>query len=475
MAVAACAYWAVSLATAHSDELPARPNILLILVDDLGYGELGCQGNLEIPAPHIDALATGGIRFTQGYVTCSYCSPSRAGLMTGRYQTRFGYEHNPVGRGNLDPQAGLPTTERTLATHLKRAGYRTGLIGKWHLGGTEPFHPLKHGFDEFYGFLHEGHFFVPPPYEGVLSFLRVRELSAEFGGRRRDGDVIWSTHTPMNEPPYDENNPLLRGTEPIVEPKYLTDALTREATTFLEKNRNEPFFLYLSYNAVHSPMQAAHTYLQKFAHIKDLHRRVFAGMLANLDDSVGTVMARLRELDLEEKTLIFFISDNGGPTRELTSSNRPLRGGKGDLYEGGVRVPFVMQWKGRLPAGKTFDHPVITTDVFATVAALSGVAPDAERPLDGVNLWPFLTNEQSGPPHDSLFWRMSPRAALRHGDWKLVRGVDGWELYDLSRDIAESRDLATAQPDLLADLFGRWESLNAQMIEPVYLPPGRRR
>lgn len=453
-----------------------KPNILVIFVDDIGYGELGCQGNPQIPTPHIDSLAGNGVRFTNGYVTASYCSPSRAGLLTGRYQTRFGHELNPTGRHNLDPRAGLPLSELTLAKHLKKAGYATGLIGKWHLGGTEKFHPLHHGFDGFFGFLHEGHFYVPPPYRNTVSFLRKKTLPPECGGREIQCNIIWSSHVGRDEPPYDEKNPLLRGTQPVREDTHLTDAFTREAVAFIDRHRKQPFSLYLAYNAVHSPMQSATKYLERFKHIDDIHRRVFAGMLANLDDGVGTVLDKLREHSLEENTLIFFLSDNGGPTAELTSHNGPLRGGKGSLYEGGIRIPFLVQWKGTLPAGRTYDRPVISTDIFATASAAAGLDPPRDRKLDGVDLIPYLTGRTVEVPHDCLFWRMGRRGALRKGGWKIVReagrghGEPRVELYDLNSDAGETRDLALERPDKLRELLSHWENLNAEMVEPVWTP-----
>ena len=419
-----------------------RPNILLIFVDDLGYGELGCQGNPEIPTPHIDALARGGIRFTSGYVSAPYCSPSRAGLLTGRYQTRFGHERNFIGKQNLDSSIGLPTGERTLADALREAGYATGLVGKWHLGGVEAYHPQSRGFDEFFGFLHEGHFYVPPPYEGVVSHLREKE------------------------PPYDANNPILRGREEIRETAYLTDALTREALAFIDRHRDEPFFLYLSYNAIHSPMQARREDVKRFVHIDDEHRRVFAGMLAALDEGVGAVMDRLRDLGIERATLVFFISDNGGPTAELTSSNAPLRGGKGQLWEGGIRIPFIIQWTGHLPVGVTDDRPVIALDVYPTALAAAGAGPGSDRKLDGVNLLPYLTGDRDGPPHEVLFWRYRDRIALRRGDWKLIRQDGPLRLFDLSRDIGEAKDLIKERPEVARELQQALDAINAEMVPP---------
>lgn len=452
-----------------------RPNIVVLLADDLGYGELGCQGNPQIPTPHIDAIASAGIRFTNGYVTASYCSPSRAGLLTGRFPTRFGYEFNLIGAQNEDPTAGLPADQITLAQHLHNGGYTTAVVGKWHLGGTAGYHPLRRGFDEFFGFLHEGHFFVPPPYRGVTTMLRRKTLPDGGQGRWIDGSLVYSTHMGHDEPPYDANNPILRGGQPVEEAAYFTDALTREAVDFIGRHHDKPFFLYLAYNAVHSPLQAADAYMERFRHIEDIHRRVFAGMLGNLDDSVGAVMKKLCDEGIEENTLVFFISDNGGPTRELTSSNLPLRGGKGEVYEGGIRVPFLAQWKGRIPAGEVYSHPVISLDVYATSAAVAGVPVPKNRPIDGVDLLPFLTGRQNGRPHDVLFWRQRQRTAVRVGDWKLLRNPkrkadQDWQLYNLAEDMSETNNLASNAPEKLRELKAVWDRLNGEMIESIWPP-----
>lgn len=453
------------------------PNIVLLVADDLGYGELGCQGNRQIPTPHIDSIAKNGIRFTDGYVTAAFCSASRAGLLTGRYQTRFGYEFNPIGAKNEDPAAGLPVAEQTLADVLVDSGYVTGLVGKWHLGGTANYNPLRRGFDEFFGFLHEGHYFVPPPYRGTESWLRRKVLPGGGSGRwtSTDGRLTYSTHMGSGEPDYDADNPIYRAGQPVEEREYLTDAFTREAADFVDRNSDRPFFLYLAYNAVHSPMQGADKYMQKFSHIEDIQRRIFAAMLSNLDDSVGSVLGKLREKNLEENTLVFFISDNGGPTKELTSSNLPLRDGKGSVYEGGIRVPFLAQWKGTWPAGKEFRQPVVSLDVFATAAALSNAQLDRRKVYDGVNLSPFIADEKTGPVHDRLFWRMGNRTAMRVGDWKLLRNPQGrtgldWELYNLATDQSEQKNQAAAQPTKLTEMIASWEKLNGQMIAPVWSP-----
>ncbi len=446
-----------------------RPNIVILFADDLGYGELGCQGNPEIPTPHIDSIAEAGIRFTNGYVSAPNCSPSRAGLLTGKYQTRFGYEFNPVGARNENPQIGLPRSERTIAEILQRAGYTTGLIGKWHLGGTAEYHPRRRGFDEFFGFLHEGHFFVPPPWRGVTTMLRRQALPDGSQGRWEESEsLVYSTHMGQNEPPYDANNPILRDGQPVTEEMYLTDAFTRESLDFIDRHKDKPFFLYLSYNAVHSPLQAKNADMEPFSQIEDVHRRIFSGMLASLDNSVGAVLDKIRGAGLEQTTLIFFLSDNGGPTRELTSSNAPLRGEKSQVYEGGLRVPFLVQWKGQLPAGKTYQEPVISLDIFATALAAAGL-PLPEG-IDGVNLLPYLKEEANGSPHDTLYWRQGPRTALLANPWKLLT-MDGgkrWELYHLEDDISESQDLAEVEPDQLEKLKQIWERLDGEMAEPRF-------
>ena len=444
-----------------------RPNVVFIVADDLGYGELGCYGGRDIPTPQLDALAAGGVRFTNGYVTAPFCAASRAALLTGRYQTRFGFEFNPIGAKNAAPGIGLPVAEKTVADHLRDTGYATALVGKWHLWGTAEFHPQRRGFDEFFGFLHEGHTYVPAPWHGVTTWLRRRALPDAGRGRwtSPDGRIVWSTHLNTNEPDYDADNPILRNSQPADERGNLTDAFTREACDFIGRHRAQPFFLYLAYNAVHSPMQGADAYLQRFAHIEDIHRRIFAAMLAQLDDSVGQVLARLRETGVADRTLIVFLSDNGGPTKELTSSNAPLRGGKGELREGGIRVPFIASWSGRIPAGRVVDDPVGAMDATAAALEVAGVQRGKFK-LDGVSLLPLLTTQTKPDPGRALFWRVGKKNALRRGDWKLIREGAAWQLYDLTRDIGETNDLAAQEPARVKQLASLWDEWNAQQIEP---------
>jgi arylsulfatase A-like enzyme len=416
-----------------------KPNVVVILADDLGYGELGFQGRSEFATPHLDSIASSGVRFTQGYVSAPFCCPSRAGLMTARYQTRFGHELNVVGKRNLDPAIGLPLREKTMANHFQNAGYRTGLVGKWHLGGVDKFHPQNRGFDEFFGFLHEGHFYYPPPYRGGLTRLRV------------------------NEPPYDDDTPLLRGREVVEEKAYLTDALGREAAGFIDRNHEKPFFLYLAFNAIHSPMQAPVAMLEEFEGLRGEQRRLFAAMTRAMDNATGQVLSKLREKGLEQDTLICFLSDNGGPTAELTSSNLPLRGGKGHLFEGGIRVPFAMQWKGRIPAGSVSNQVVSSLDILPTSLAAAGLPTPAN--LDGVN----VLDTASLAHRKSLFWRYGPSLALRRGNWKVVKQRTAeFQLFDLDRDPGETNDLSFAKSEIKKDLVAELETTNQQMAAPLW-------
>jgi arylsulfatase A-like enzyme len=436
LTLAAVLFAALPLAAADS-----KPNVLLIVADDLGYADLGFHGCKDIPTPHIDRLASEGVRCTNGYVTGPYCSPTRAGLLTGRYQTRFGHEFNPGGGGGGGNQ-GLPLTETTLADRLRSAGYATGMVGKWHLGGAERFNPVKRGFDDFFGFLGGAHSYFPA---------------------------------------MDRAAPILRGTSPVEEKEYLTDAFAREAVAFIERNKSRPFFLYLTFNAVHTPMHATEARLGKFASIAEGQRRTYAAMTSAMDDAVGAVLAKLRDANLEQNTLVVFISDNGGPTMRGTtvngSSNAPLRGSKRTTLEGGIRVPFLARWPGRLPAGKTYDAPVIQLDIFPTVLAAAGVESRPEWKLDGVDLLPHFSGEKPGAPHEALYWRFGAQMAIRRGDWKLVRydqnaegmqGTSPARLYNLAADIGESADLATEHPDKVKSLQADWDAWNAGNIAPLW-------
>jgi arylsulfatase A-like enzyme len=415
-----------------------KPNIILIVADDLGYGELGCQGNKEIPTPNIDSIAHNGVRFTQGYVSAPLCSPSRAGLMTGRYQQRFGHEFNPGKPTNPSEDFGLPLSETMLPARLKELGYKTGMVGKWHLGIKPEFHPQKRGFDEFFGFLGAAHAYV-----------------------RSDAGA----------------DPILRGTEPVSESEYLTDAFAREAEAFIERHHEETFFLYLPFNAVHMPLQSIQKYLDRFPQIKDEKRKTFAAMASAMDDAVGRVLAKVCAHKLEEKTLLFFISDNGGPTLTTTSSNVPLRGYKAQVLEGGIRTPFMLQWPGRVPAGKIYDHPVSSLDIHPTALVAAGGAVPPDRKLDGVDLAPFLTGMSPAKPHETLCWRMGEKCAIRHGDWKLVKeqGEKEWSLFNLADDVGEKENLAKKRPAKVKELKGLYDKWEKQLQQPKWTRQDNRR
>jgi arylsulfatase A-like enzyme len=430
------AFLVVGAAPASSAE-SGRPNVLVIVADDLGYADLGFQGGKDIPTPRLDALCKSGVRCTNGYVSGPYCSPTRAGLLTGRYQTRFGHEFNPGGGADV----GLPLSETTLADRLKAVGYKTGWVGKWHLGSADKFHPMKRGFDETFGFLGGAHPYFP-----------------------------------------ERGAPIYRGGEVVAEKEYLTDAFAREAVAFLDRHKQETFFLYLAFNAVHTPMHATEDRLKLFPAIEDKTRHTYAAMTLAMEEAVAKVLDKLRAEQLEENTLIFFISDNGGPTMQGTtingSRNTPLRGSKRTTLEGGIRVPFVVSWKGRLPAGQTYDKPVIQLDILPTALAAAGVAVQTEWKLDGVNLLPYLTGKDTGTPHDVLYWRFGEQMAIRQGDWKLVRYdpvADGErgratpaKLYNLAADIGESKDLAATEPEKLKQLESLWQKWNATLAKPLW-------
>ncbi len=403
-----------------------RPNIVLIIADDLGYADLGVQGSLDVLSPHIDSLAANGARFTSGYVSSPVCSPTRAGLMTGRYQQRFGHETNPPRPA--PPGVGLPLEEVTIADKLKAAGYATGLVGKWHLGTEMPFHPLNRGFDEFFGFLSDQHSYID-----------------------------WSSDT---------TDPILRDFDPVFETSYLTEALTRKAVAFVQRHKGGPFFLCLTYNAVHSPMETPpQQYMDRFSGVTDPKRRTFLAMLAAMDDGVGDVLGALRAAGVEEETLVILHSDNGG----RTSVNTPLRGEKSQLWEGGIRVPFLVQWKGRVPAGLVYDNPVMQLDIFTTALAAAGVEPPSDRAIDGVNLIPYLDGTDPGAPHAALFWRSGNPSAARKGDWKLFEdGVNPPQLFDLAEDIGETKDLASLRPDIVSELEADLAAWEAQLVPPLW-------
>ena len=400
----------------------------------MGYGDIGVHGCKDIPTPHIDSLAKNGVRCTSGYVSGPYCSPTRAGLMTGRYQNRFGHEFNPGP--TPDAEFGLPLTETTLAQRLKDAGYATGMVGKWHLGQERKFHPMSRGFQEFYGFL-----------GGARSFFPIEG-------------------TP------NVNQAMLRGYEPVPENEpYTTDTFTREATAFIDRHAKDPWFLYLTYNAVHTPMHATEKYLARFKNVADERRRTYCGMMSAMDDGIGAVLKKLDENQLTENTLIFFVSDNGGPPVNGSHQRHPPRQQGPDL---GRRHP-------RAVSGAVEGHAPRRQD-------LRSAGDPARLPSDGAGRGRRrsqgrqlrrrepaaapATARSPTPPHETLYWRFGQQMAIRHGNYKLVKAVgnDKPELYDLAADIGESKDLSTTKPEIYKDLTARYDAWNKTLAEPRWLP-----
>ena len=429
-----------------------QPNVLVIIADDLGYADIGVHGGKEVPTPNIDALAASGVRCTSGYVSAPYCSPSRAGFLTGRAATRFGHEFNPhVGD---EAKLGLPLDQRTIANVMHDAGYATALVGKWHQGFDKAHHPQSRGFDDFFGFLVGGH-----------NFLLHKDAEPEFG----------SAHS---------HDMIYRGREVQRLDGYTTDLFTDEALAFMNRNAAKPWFLYLAYNAVHTPLEIVEKHQSRLpAEVKNPARRGYLSLLLGLDDAIGRITAELKAK--HPNTFVFFFSDNGGSGKKPffatnTGINTPLRGDKGQTLEGGIRVPFFVSWPGQLPEGKVYEQPVSALDVLPTAMAVAGalVSEDsakAEATLEGVNLLPHLKGEKADAPHESLAWRFGPQKAIRRGKWKLVdfrdfeaKAQSGWQLFDLDADISETKNLAAGHPELVAELSKAWDDWNAKNVAPLW-------
>lgn len=402
-----------------------KPNIVVLFSDDAGYADFGFQGSKVMPTPHLDKLAEDGIIFTQGYVSASVCGPSRAGLMTGKYQQRFGFEENNVPGYMSEVSAqkrddmGIPLSEKLMGEYLKELGYATAYYGKWHLGGADKYHPCKRGFDEFYGFR---------------------------GGAR-------SYYAYLKEPA-EHLNKLERNFGEFKEPEsYLTDRLAEEAVDFIERHKEVPFFAFVAFNAVHTPMEARPEDLALFPHLEG-KRKTVAAMTVALDRASGLILDKLKELGLNDNTLVIFTNDNGGPTDKNASVNFPLSGTKSNHLEGGIRVPFTITWPAQLEGGKSYDYPVSTLDMIPTFVAAAGGDASVLTDLDGVNLLPYLQGDSTHRPHQKLFWKKSTRAALRDGDWKLIRYPDRpAELFDISKDYAEMHNVAADNPEVLKRMY----------------------
>lgn len=411
-----------------------QPNIVLLFSDDAGYADFGFHGSKIIKTPNLDKLAKQGVRFTQGYVSDPTCGPSRAGLITGKYQQRFGFEENNVPSYMSKVSAadgremGVPVEEITIADYLKKQGYVTSFYGKWHLGGDDRFHPTKRGFDEFYGFR---------------------------GGAR--------SYFPYSKAPPSEMDLMERGFANFVEPEqYLTDALAKEAISFIEKNAKakKPFFTMLSFNAVHTPMDATEEDLKQFPELKG-KRKTVAAMTLALDRACGKVLDKLKELGIEKNTLVVFTNDNGGPTDKNAGVNFPLSGTKSSHLEGGIRVPFLMKWPGKIQPNTTYDFPISTLDLLPTFFTVGGGNTETIKDIDGVDLLPYVNGTNKGRPHEILFWKKDARGVIRKGDWKLIRYPDRpAELYNIPEDISETNNLVSEHPEMVKEMFKelfQWE------------------
>lgn len=418
-----------------------RPNIVFILADDLGYGDVGFTGSTQISTPHIDALAKQGVICTQGYVSAPVCGPSRAGLMTGRNQVNFGFDNNPiVDLPQFDENfVGLPASEKTIAERLADLGYTNGLVGKWHLGEAEHFHPLERGFHEFWGYLGGGHNYFP----------------TKPNGKPYPYKILCN---------YKEPQPIT----------YITDDKGDECVDFIRRHKDESFFLYASFNAPHAPLQATEEDLKLYSHVKDEKRRTYCAMVHRLDVNVGRIVEELKEQEVYENTVIVFFSDNGGPCHHNASLNAPLRGSKGILLEGGIRVPFSITWPEKIEAGTAFNKPVSSLDLAPTFVELAGGTIDKKDKLDGVNIYPYLTGEIAEAPHPEMKWRFTISASIREGDWKLVRLPDRLPmLYNLSDDIAEQNDVADQNRERVVSMLKKLGDWDVSCPQVLYLEGNR--
>jgi arylsulfatase A-like enzyme len=428
-------------AAPSANQSPGKPNIVLIIADDLGYADLGCQGAKDLRTPHLDSLAASGARFTNWYAGAPVCAPSRGSLMTGRYPQRNGVANNGLA---------LRPSEHTIASLLKSQGYATGIFGKWHLGSTPETVPNAHGFDQFFGF-----------HSGCIDYFSHRYYWGE--PRLVNYHDLWRNRTEVFE-----------------DGQYMTELITREAKQFLAARRSEPFFLYVPYNGVHYPMHAPRKYVDRFPAAIDPERRMYAALLAAVDDSVGEIMAAVKKMGALDNTLVFYQADNGA-TREpraglnqqpaKAGNNGILRGSKFSLFDGGMHVPSIVSWPGKIPAGQVIPEIGIAMDVLPTMCKAAGVALPSDRTYDGVDLMPRVT-QKAPSPHQSIFWKSGGQLAVRRGPWKLVQngrddakgkltGDDALFLSNLRKDPGETTNLRHSEPalaDELLTLAKKWQA-----------------
>lgn len=479
-----CKYILVILllaSTAYSQrtDIKDKPNIILILADDLGYNDLSTYGNKNIPTPNIDQLAGKGVRLTNGYCSSPICSPSRAGLMTGRYQQRFGFEFQerdaPIGKYSIwqkaafaqramregdhidfnkntnAPPNGLPEGEITIASLLKQSGYHTAAIGKWNLGRAIYQLPSAKGFDYFYGFYSAAGLYADKKDTSIYNKKLDDILDA----------AVW----------YREGNSAVRRNDSVVtEKRYLTFAFADEAATFIHRQKDSSFFLYLAFNAPHTPFQAPKEIVSKFSNVEDETKRVYYAMISALDHAIGKVLKTLEADGIAEKTLIIFSSDNGGATYTQATDNEPLKGGKMSHFDGGIKVPFIISYPAKINAGIVYDYPVSLLDILPTcISAAHGSLPNGTS-IDGVDLIPYLNGSNKNRPHPILYWRNGYSKAIRKDDLKLY--VNEKEkvnfLYDLLKDPYEREDLSTTQPEKVKELENELKKWEQNLAQPLW-------
>ena len=464
------------------DQNDSRPNIILILADDMGYNDISlhnggaADGTLE--TPHIDSLAKNGVWFNKGYAANATCAPSRASIMTGRYATRFGFEFTPVPdlgqlvirwlaeedddnlRARIDNEIarnlpsfmdqGMPSDQITIAEILKTQGYYTAHIGKWHLGHSSGMSPLDQGFDDSLSLA--GAYYLPEDHPDVVNAKFETSIDK----------MVWSGG---------QYAARFNGGNYFTPDKYVTDYYTDEAIKVIEKNKNRPFFLYLSHWAIHNPLQALRSDVEQMSHMSGHNLKVYSGMIRALDRSVGEIIRTLKELNIYGRTLIFFTSDNGGANYiELEDINKPFRGWKISFFEGGIRVPFILSWPDQIDPGLKFDKPVHHFDIFSTIASAANVQIPMDRKIDGVDLMPYIKGEKIANPHQTLFWRSGNHQSVLHENWKyLISKKEGTKwLFDTDQDPLERNNLININPEKTLQIESLLAMFNSEQANPLY-------
>ena len=464
------------------DQNDSRPNIILILADDMGYNDIslhnGGAADGTLKTPHIDSLAKNGVWFNKGYAANATCAPSRASIMTGRYATRFGFEFTPVPdlgqlvvrwlaeeddddlRARIDNEIarnlpsfmdqGMPSDQITIAEILKTKGYYTAHIGKWHLGHSSGMSPLDQGFDDSLSLA--GAYYLPEDHPDVVNAKFETSIDK----------MVWSGS---------QYAARFNGSDYFAPDKYVTDYYTDEAIKVIEKNKNRPFFLYLSHWAIHNPLQAIRSDMEQMSHMSGHNLKVYSGMIRALDRSVGQIIQTLKELNIYGRTLIFFTSDNGGANYiELEDINKPFRGWKISFFEGGIRVPFILSWPDQIDPGLKFDKPVHHFDIFSTIASAANVPIPNDRKIDGVDLMPHLKGEKISNPHQTLFWRSGNHQAVLHENWKyLVSKKEGTKwLFNTELDPLERNNLINVNPKKTSQIESLLVTFNSEQANPLY-------